>query len=199
MSPVALEIVTTACNVASFGVLAAAAAAAIVQLRHVRAGTRLQAVLAIERRFADPDVQRALFFVANDLAQRLQEPHYRAELIARGYVDPGAHPEMTALNWLNDAGMLIAGGFIDEAIFFDSFGRLVGYYWRLLAPAIALLRRERGSDQYAYVEYVAYRATRIVRQERAADTRLLRDAAPPADPWLAIDAELAARRTDGPA
>jgi hypothetical protein len=160
-----LDVIVTATNVATLLVLIGTAIAATVQFRHVRTSNELAAVLAIEREFSADDVQNALLFVQEQLAGRLADPAYRATLAARGYIDPSAHPEMTACNWFNEMGSLIAGGFVNEQIFLNSFGRLVEYYWELLLPVIALVRRERGPDQYAKFEYLAHRAKR--QRERA--------------------------------
>jgi hypothetical protein len=155
-----LEFITALSNVATLVILLGGSIAAFVQLRHVRTGNELQAVLEAERRFAEPELQSALLYVQDALPAKLAQPAYRTELAARGYVDPRAHPEMAVCNWFNDMGAMVAGGVLNEEVFFDSFGRLVEYYWRLLSPTIALLRRERGVGQYASFEFLAFRAQR---------------------------------------
>jgi hypothetical protein len=146
-------------TVGSLFVFAAAAFAAIVQLRHMRRNNQLQALLAIQQDFRDERLQRAFAFVQCDLAAALQNPAYRGELSRRGFVDGRSHPEMDVCNWFNEVGMLVRSGFVDEQLFFPSFARLVIYSWSLLSPAIALLRRERGSEQYDGFEYLAMRAS----------------------------------------
>jgi hypothetical protein len=140
---VTLESLTTLANVATLGVLFCGALAAAVQLRHLRAGNELAALLELTRSFAEPALQHAFLYVQNELAQQLTRPEYRAELSARGFVDPQRHPEMLVCNWFNELGTMAVGGFVDADLCFDSFGRLAEYYWRLLVPVIALLRRER--------------------------------------------------------
>jgi len=155
-----LGLLTAISNMAALLILSAGAVAAITQLRYVRAGKELQALLAVEARFAHAELQAALLYVQNELPAQLARRDYRAALSARGYVDPRVHPEMLVCNWFDEMGMLIGAGFLREDVFFDSFGRLVEYYWRLSMPVVALLRRERGPRQYAGFESLAARAAR---------------------------------------
>lgn len=185
-----LELISALSSLATLAVLLSGAVAAIVQFRHVRTANELAAVLAVERTFADPDLQSALLYVQNELPARLQQAGYRSALAVSGYIDPRAHPEMAVCNWFNEIGTMVAGGFLNEDVFFGSFGRLVEYYWRLLNPALALLRRER-PDQYANFEFLAARAERWHARHGegyypAGYARL-----PVADPWAGIDRILA--------
>ncbi len=178
-----LDVITTVCNIGTLAVLVAGALAAVIQMRHVRAGNELQAVLAIERGFAESELQVAFLYVQNELPQHITRSAYRRELVARGFIDARAHPEMAVCNWFNDIGTMIAGGFINEDVFFASFARLVHYYWQLLVPVIALLRRERGDDQYANFEFLAYRAQRWLAR-RVTEPRTARAHRMPIhDPW----------------
>jgi hypothetical protein len=174
-------------NLATLIVLVASAAAAVIQLRHVRTARELQAVLAIERRFAEPDIRAALVYVENELAAKLEQRAYRRELAARGFVDAVAHPEMILCNWFNEAGTLMVGGFLDEDVFFDSFGRLVEHYWRLLAPVVALLRRDRSADHYIHFERLAERAAAWRGRHPMGLYRRAAHRAAIVDPWLERD------------
>jgi hypothetical protein len=148
---------------ASIGALvfmSATTAATLIQLRHMRAANALSALLAIERDFRAAAIQHALAYVAAQLPQRLDDPDYRALLAKPGYIAPARHPEMLLCNWFNRTGVLVRDGLLKEELFFDTFGRLVTYYWDLLMPVIAVLRRTRGPSQYAGFEFLAYRARR---------------------------------------
>lgn len=175
-------------SVGALFVLSIAAFAAFVQLRHMRSNNQLRALLAIQQDFREERLQRAFAFVQCDLTAALENPAYRAELARRGFVDARQHPEMEVCNWFNEAGMLVKSGFIDEELFFTSFARLVAYSWSLLSPAIAVLRRERGRDQYDAFEYLAARGAIWMRRNQG------RGMFPPGvdrlrvdDPWLESD------------
>ncbi len=153
-----LGVINAVVAIATLAVLSATVFAAVSQLGHMRASNELEAVLAIEHEFRSRELQDALNYVQNHLPERLQDATYRSELSSPGYIDMRRHPEMRLCNWFNAAGSLVQSGFLNEHMFLNAFGRLVGYYWEALGPVIALLRRVRGSGQYAGFEYLAYRA-----------------------------------------
>jgi hypothetical protein len=139
-------------------VICASVIAALIQLRHIRAGNQLQALLSLERDFRGPAMQSALRYVQEDLPVKLEDPAYRRELETIGFIDPAAHPEMVASNWLNEMGTLVKRGLVSEDTFMDLFARLITHCWRQIAPAVAIMRRTRGEAQYHDFEYLAQRA-----------------------------------------
>jgi hypothetical protein len=139
-------------------VICASVIAALVQLRHMRGGNQLQALLSLERDFRAPELQAALTYVQEKLPQRLTEPEYRRELERIGFIDPATHPEMIACNWLNEMGTLVKRGYVSEDTFMDLFARLIAHCWKQIAPAVAIMRRSRGEAQYHDFEYLAMRA-----------------------------------------
>jgi len=182
-----LDLINAIVAVATLAVLGATVFAAVSQLRHMRASNELEAVLAVEHEFRSRELQDALNYVQNHLPERLQDAAYRSELSSPGYIDMRRHPEMRLCNWFNAVGSLVQNGFLNEHVFLDAFGRLVGYYWEALGPVIALLRRVRGSGQYAGFEYLAYRARqRAQGNGRASYPRNARRL-PIADQWLSSD------------
>lgn len=185
-----LELISALSSLATLAVLLGGAIAATVQFRHVRTANELAAVLAVERSFAGSELQSALLYVQNQLPDRLLEPEYRHALAVSGYIDPRVHPEMAVFNWFNEIGTMVAGGFLNENVFFGSFGRLVEYYWRLLNPALALLRRER-PDQYANFEFLASRAERWHARHAGGYYPAGYARLPVTDPWAARDRSLA--------
>jgi len=145
-------------QVGTLVVILASVAAALIQLRHIRAGNQLQALLALERDFRAPQLQSALTYVQESLPRRLEDPAYRRELESIGFIDPALHPEMIACNWLNEMGTLVKRGLVSEETFMDLFARLIVHCWRQVSPAIAIMRRTRGDGQYHDFEYLALRA-----------------------------------------
>ncbi len=132
--------------------------AALIQLRHIRAGNQLQALLSLERDFRAAPLQSALRYIQEELPRKLEDPAYRRELEMIGYIDPATHPEMVACNWLNEMGTLVKRGLVSEDTFMDLFARLIAHCWRQIAPAVAIMRRSRGQAQYHDFEYLAQRA-----------------------------------------
>ena len=143
---------------ATLVVIGASAVAALIQLRHMRAGNQLEALLSLERDFRGPELQSALLFIQDDLAKRLEEPVYRTELQTIGYIDTLEHPELVVCNWFNEIGTLVKHRLVSEYTFMDLFARLIVFCWKRVSPAIAIMRRSRGDFQYHDFEYLAARA-----------------------------------------
>ncbi|MDQ6825923.1 MAG: hypothetical protein M3Z14_01820 [Candidatus Eremiobacteraeota bacterium] len=160
---ISAEYLTAIASVGTFIVVGGTAVAALIQLRHLRASNQLDALLSLERDFRSPEMQSALCYVQKEIAARLSEEHYRAELAALGFIDAQAHPEITVCNWFNAIGTLVKNGLVGEATFMDLFGKLISYYWRILVPVIALMRRNRGDAQYHDFEFLAIRADQWVK------------------------------------
>lgn len=152
------EWVSALAEAGTFIVICASVVAALIQLRHIRTGNQLQALLSLEHDFHAPALQAALRYVQDELAQRLADPAYRRELETIGFIDPAAHPEMIACNWLNEMGTLVKRGLVSEDTFMDLYARLIAHCWRQIAPAVAIMRRTRGQAQYHDFEYLAARA-----------------------------------------
>lgn len=176
-------------------VICGSVVAALIQLRHIRAGNQLQALLSLERDFRAPELQSALTYVQEQLAERLHEPGYRRELETIGFIDPAVHPEMIACNWLNEMGTLVKRGYVSEDTFMDLFARLIVHCWRQVSPAIAIMRRKRGEAQYHDFEYLALRAAAWLKRNPQGMFPHAMTRAPLADPWREIDQREASRQT----
>jgi hypothetical protein len=175
-------------QIGTFVVVGGSVIAALIQLRHMRGGNQLQALLSLEHDFRGPGMQAALTYVQEHLPERLEDPAYRAELDHLGFIDPKAHPEMTACNWLNEMGTLVKRGLVSEDTFMDLFGRLIVHCWKHLSPAIAIMRRKRGQAQYHDFEYLAVRAASWIERNPYGTSPRAFDRAQMHDPWQAIDA-----------
>ena len=150
-----LEIWNTFATIGTFFVIMATAIAAVIELRHMQAKNQLQAVLTLQREFRDPELQESLRYVQFYLPQKLRDPQYRAELARIGFIDSRVHMEMTTCNFFNQMGTLVKNHIVDADAFLDQTSRMIDQYWKLLAPVIAILRRQRGDEQYQNFEYLA--------------------------------------------
>ncbi len=180
-------------QVGTLAVILASVAAALVQLRHIRAGNQLQALLSLEHDFRAPPLQAALTYVQEQLSRRLEDPEYRRELETIGFVDPAVHPEMVACNWLNEMGTLVKRGYVSEDTFMDLFARLIVHCWRQVSPAIAIMRRSRGEGQYHDFEYLASRAATWLKRNAQGTFPHRFTRAPLPDAWREIDRETSAK------
>jgi hypothetical protein len=162
LADVRFDAINTVVACATFVVFVATAVAALLQIRHLRASNELEALLTLSEQMRGAEVQRGLRYVQHELETRLQDPAYRAELSAIGYVDPQRHPEMEACNWFNQLGALVKNRLIDRETFLELYARLVAYYWERLSPVVALLRRARGSAQYENFEFLTLLARKWI-------------------------------------
>lgn len=181
------SVVTAVAQTGTLVVIAGSVIAALVQLRHAQTGNQLQALLSLERDFRAPELQRALTYVQERLPQRLEEQSYRRELEQLGFVDPVAHPEMVACNWLNEMGTLLKRGLVAEEAFMDLFARLIVHCWNHLSPAIAIMRRHRGQAQYLDFEYLATRASAWLEHNPHGTSTRHFTRVPIPDRWVAAD------------
>ena len=154
------ELLNLLVQLGTLAVFSATALAALVQIRHLRASNELDAFLHLNNALRQPALREAFRYVQTHLAEKLEDPAYRADLAHVGFIDARAHPEMDACNWFDEVGTLVKYGLIDERTFLDLFARLAIYYWARLEPAIVVVRRERGPGQYENFEYLAVLAER---------------------------------------
>lgn len=181
------EWVTALSTFGTVVVIGATAVAALVQLRHLRAANQLEALLSLERDFRARELQDALRYVQEKLPKNLEDPVYRDELARLGFIDPDKHPELTLCNWFNAMGALLKYQLVSESTFMDLFGRLIAYYWKALAPAVAVMRRNRGDAQYHDFEYLALRANEWLKAHPHGHFPSGAQRMVPQDPWLQVD------------
>ncbi len=157
MSP---ESISAWAAVATFVVIAASAVAALVQLRHIRAGNQLAGLLKFIELLQDPANRELLNFVRRDLALRMKDPEFVASLDDVP-LDRRKHPEVYVCQLYEHIGSYVRAGLIDEHNFLLAAWYDVTLYWSLLAPSIAIGRRRRPYI-FENFEWLAARAQRWV-------------------------------------
>ncbi|HKU81677.1 MAG TPA: hypothetical protein VJP76_05860 [Candidatus Tumulicola sp.] len=154
MSAETLNLVLSA---ATLVVVAAAAVAAIVQLRHLRQSNQIDALLEILNQWNQPALQRAYveFF---HLAEKLADPAYLALLNVPGSIDRGTHPEFLICDFWEQVGTYTKHGLIDERILLDVISAQVANAWTLAEPLVTILRSTRDASVFENFEYLAVRS-----------------------------------------
>lgn len=147
-----LELVNTIATVGTFVVIAATAVAAVIQLRHIRHGNQLQTIMALRTLRESDAIDDAFTFVADDLAKRLEDPAYRAELETPHPPDRTVHKELILWDYFEHVGSYIKFGLIDSELYLDYANP--ERYWKLSVPALAIYRRKRGQQAYENFEYL---------------------------------------------
>jgi hypothetical protein len=152
------EGVSVVLSVATLIVVAAAAVAAIVQLRHLRTSNQLNALLEIMNQWNIPAIQAALAEL-RAIPEKMKDPNYVQVLKTPGAsANRGTYPEFLAFDLWEQFGTYCKYGLIDENILIDITADQVTYAWRCAEPAIAVVRERTGPAIFENFEYLAVRA-----------------------------------------
>jgi hypothetical protein len=169
------EAVTALGTLFSAFVVAVAAIAAVVQIRHLRAGNQLEAILRIYDAFNSAEMMAARRYVLLELPEVLKDEHVRRSLAAPGQqIDP----RMTRVgNFFNELGALVVDGFLEERLVWPLVP-IAARAWRIVAPIALEWRRQQDDPVWADFEYIASledhvtRTTHIGRFPKAFRARL---------------------------
>ena len=152
------EALSAIASLATFVVIAVTAAAALVQLRHIRSANQLTALLQYIARWESDAVQSATSFVENELSAKLKEREFQASLWLRN-PDRQLHPELRAADWCEQMGSYIKYGMISEDQYLDLGAWYIISMWEQLREVVAIRRAATGSNaMYENFEYIASRA-----------------------------------------
>lgn len=151
------EMLNVMVSLATLVVVAAAATAALIQLRHLRTSNQLAALLGIMSQWNLPAVQSALREL-KQIPGKMADPEYVAMVMTSGSLDRASYPEFLALDLWEQIGTYSKHGLIDENILLDITSAQVGNAWRLAEPVIAVLRERSGPSAFENLEYLAVRA-----------------------------------------
>lgn len=162
-----LEFWGTLASVGTFVVIAVTAAAALVQLGHIRRANQLAGLQSVLSMLADPSVREILNYVRHDLSGRMQDPAFRSGL-QEIPVNRREHPELYLCDIYNHIGSFVRSGLIDERIYLQTEWYNVTLYWRLLREAIAVVRKRR-PFVFENFEWLAAQAQRWQRQHPSGD------------------------------
>jgi hypothetical protein len=137
-------------------VVAAAAVAALIQLRHLRASNQLNGLLTVLETWQNAQFQEWMEFVRDELPARITEPAFIHSLRKRP-INRRVHPELHVCDWYEQVGSYMKNGLLDERSFLDIISANANEYWDSLWPVIAILRERRGPSAYENFEYLAVR------------------------------------------
>jgi hypothetical protein len=140
-------------------IIAASAIAAVIQLRHMRAGNAITGFLGFMDSWAGPRGRELASYVFSPAMQKkLQDPAYRTALATNPVVDRLANPEFQYLDMWESIGMFLKLGYFTEDVVMESGGQFAVLVWQTLVPAIALVRKGRGPTAFDNFEYLVSRA-----------------------------------------
>lgn len=152
-----LELWNTIFAGGTFFVIAATAIAAVIQLRHLRAGNQLNALLTLMRMWDSPEMQNHIQYTRTVLQEKLKDPAVVAEYAAGG-ISRASHPEMLVADFWEQIGTFAKWELVDERSWLDILSSQVVAAWRLLEVPITAMRSSAGLSAFENFEYLAARA-----------------------------------------
>lgn len=157
-----LELWNTLATFGTFMVIAATAIAALVQLRHARAGNQIAALNEIRHRAESDELRSAQHFVFTQLDEKLKDPAFRYQIRHReartNENQPLIGKIITVSNFWESIGTLVRAGLLDRELVFEVWAGHVVDDWEKLAPVTALWRRTIGHVLVENFEYLAVKS-----------------------------------------
>ncbi|MDQ6929710.1 MAG: DUF4760 domain-containing protein [Candidatus Eremiobacteraeota bacterium] len=139
-------------SIVSAVVITATAIAALIQLRHMRAGNAINAMLALRASFSNPVFINAMeLLLDGSLAKAMQDPLYRAYITRKA----PAPSEMAVkinqallhvANWYEVLGSMVLQKIVTMGSVADNYAGIVKTAWDLCEPQILYLRAHMNDD-----------------------------------------------------
>lgn len=161
-----LELLNAFAPLLTVGIVAATAIAALVQLKHLRAGNQINAMLAIGEELSDKQFADAVDIVRHNINAAMDDPAYReyevalslgrpAPAVDQKYVDL-RRATLVVGNGYEQLGILVKRGIIDRDTFLDRYCWLIMSAWKRLEQVTALSRAAMGNAwAWENFEYLA--------------------------------------------
>jgi hypothetical protein len=120
------------------------AAASRDHLRHLQLATQFEGVRAVFDELDSPQQMEARRFVTTQLAIRMRDPTFRAEVARVGGVDETVHLELQVLRCFERLAYYVRKGFVDPDVFYNVASGRVFLMWALLEEVVAIQRETLG-------------------------------------------------------
>jgi len=147
---VSLEVISTTATLFTAVVIGATAAAAIVQLRHLRTGNDITAMLNIGAHFGSAEFKHAEELIVHKLTPAMSDSVFREYVtafardpapreVSRDYVDL-RRAAVQIGNVYEELGILVKAGIVNKILFLDRYSGVIVRGWNRLADFTALIR-----------------------------------------------------------
>src|SRR5215469_6753110 len=160
-----LELINALASLLTVCIIAATAIAAIVQLRHLRAGNQIAAMLAIGEELSDQRFRDANRTIVEQYTKLADDAEFRAYNFARdsgaqAKLDPDFEEVRRAISFVCNAyeelGILVKNGIVDKELFLDRYSWVIFGMWRRIDKAVADARHDTGQAAvWENFEYLA--------------------------------------------
>ena len=136
-------------------VVAASAAAALIQLRHMRAANQIIALNEIRETFETDKFRDAVRYVYRELPRLYEDPVARADLVAVP-LQAQYEPARNVANFFENVGIYVKRGVLDANFTADMWGGIILTSWLRMTPMITNRRRVQNQPQiWQNFEYLA--------------------------------------------
>jgi hypothetical protein len=152
---VSLDLLNTLATLLTTLIIAATAIAAIVQLRHLRAGNQIAGQLAMRQVLLDGEFWDAIGRARSEVPALLNEPRF-VKFVWEWHLDGPSEdddrfdgPYTAALKVgrnLENIGNMIRNGLTDKRIFLEQYAYLVVTAWDATEPLLKIRREASASD-----------------------------------------------------
>ena len=161
-----LELANVLASVFTALVIAATAIAALGQLRHMRMGNQITALLALQSEFDTQEFRDAEVLVRQDLARMIEDESFcvflvtysrqRESVVLRNDFVTLRQSATLIANTYENLGALVKNGIIDRRLFLDIYSWIVAGSWSQLEGFVAIGRTTSGTDSiFENFEYIA--------------------------------------------
>jgi hypothetical protein len=179
-----LEAINTLVTCATFVVVATAATAAIIQLRHLRASNQIVAFNELREAFESPQLAAAHKYIDTHLQRDLEDPSFRYAIGHRFARTEDTHVRVKHLlnfgHFFETAGLLVKSGLVPRELVLATWSDVIVVGWQIYAPVTAIFRARQDVTSSENFEYLAVLAQRW-RQEHTSGNY------PPNMPRLPLD------------
>jgi hypothetical protein len=151
-----LEILNTFGSLATAAIVAATAVAALIQLRHLRAGNQINAILTIGEQLNGQSFREAQTLVNRRLESAMQDPAFLNFLaaFARGLTSPDVSEDYKQLrgaaglvgDTYDELGVLVKNGTVARDLFLDHYSWRIIRTWDRLQNCTTFLREAWGTS-----------------------------------------------------
>lgn len=156
--------ITTSATVFTAIVIAASAAAALIQIRHLRKSNEIEIIAKWTEAIESAQFELARNFVLNDLPRILSDPARVRALDWLGTLPPELTPMRAVCNHFESVGAFIKLGNVDGRVACELWAFVVLECWNAIAPVAALVRKRTGKDAiWENFEYLAVLAEKHIR------------------------------------
>lgn len=159
------EWVTATATAGTFVVIAASAAAALLQIRHMRSGNAISLLTSYNNEFDTQEFQLAFAYVRSELPVRLTDDQVLDALAnAPPFIGEFASIR-TIANFFEDMGAFVLTHLLDRRIVCMLYSENVTSAWKSIAPVAALLRHKLESPAiWENFEYLAVLSAEYIEQ-----------------------------------